>query len=128
MIGNTVTLFREADETLDEQIAAIIVGMAIVVCAIVAIPLAKKCNRKTLLGVSALGVSACLFTLGTFYYLKSIGGVEGLGWLPLADFLIYIGFFMVNKILILLIRFAAHINISHTVVHKPKTTTSRLLI
>ena len=47
MIGNTVTLFREADESLDEQIAAIIVGMAIVVCAIVAIPLAKKCNRVT---------------------------------------------------------------------------------
>ena len=125
MIGNTVTLFREADESLDEQIAAIIVGMAIVVCAIVAIPLAKKCNRKTLLGVSALGVSACLFTLGTFYYLKSIDGVEGLGWLPLADFLIYIGFFMVNKILILLIRLSAHINISHTMVHKAKMTKNR---
>ena len=46
--------------------------------------------------MSALGVSVCLFTLGTFYYLKSIGGVQGFGWLPLADFLIYIGFFMVN--------------------------------
>ena len=53
-------------------------------------------SRKTLLGVSALGVSVCLFALGTFYYLKSIGGVQGFGWLPLADFLIYIGFFMVN--------------------------------
>ena len=73
--------------------------MAIVVCALISIPLAKKCDRKTLLGISALGVSACLFTLGTFYYLKSIDGVEGFGWLPLVDFMVYIGFFMVSKYL-----------------------------
>ena len=71
--------------------------MAIVVTALISIPLAKKCDRKTLLGISALGVSACLFTLGTFYYLKSIDGVEGFGWLPLVDFMVYIGFFMVSK-------------------------------
>lgn len=94
LIGNTVTLFQEADETVDEKIASIIVGMAIVVTALISIPLAKKCDRKTLLGISALGVSACLFTLGTFYYLKSIDGVEGFGWLPLVDFMVYIGFFM----------------------------------
>ena len=70
--------------------------MAIVVTALISIPLAKKCDRKTLLGISALGVSACLFTLGTFYYLKSIDGVEGFGWLPLVDFMVYIGFFMVS--------------------------------
>ena len=96
LIGNTVTLFQEADETVDEKIASIIVGMAIVVTALISIPLAKKCDRKTLLGISALGVSACLFTLGTFYYLKSIDGVEGFGWLPLVDFMVYIGFFMVS--------------------------------
>ena len=61
-----------------------------------AIPLAKKCDRKTLLGISALGVSACLFTLGAFYYLKTYADVDGFGWVALLDFLIYIGFFMVN--------------------------------
>ena len=59
------------------------------------IPLAKKCDRKTLLGISALGVCACLFTLGAFYYLKTYNGVNGFGWVALVDFLIYIGFFMV---------------------------------
>ena len=60
------------------------------------IPLAKKCDRKTLLGISALGVCACLFTLGAFYYLKTYNGVHGFGWVALVDFLIYIGFFMVR--------------------------------
>lgn len=63
-----------------------------------AIPLAKKCDRKTLLGISALGVSACLFTLGAFYYLKTYADIGGFGWVALLDFLIYIGFFMVNII------------------------------
>ena len=66
--------------------------------AMLAIPLAKKCDRKTLLGISALGVSACLFTLGAFYYLKTYADVDGFGWVALLDFLIYIGFFMVKII------------------------------
>jgi hypothetical protein len=97
LIGNTVTLFREANENMDEHIASIIVGIAIVVCSVIAILLAKNCERKTLLGISALGVSACLFILGAFYYLKSFGSTSGFNWLPLVDFLAYIGFFMVNN-------------------------------
>lgn len=97
MIGNTLTLFREATESIDENIACIIVGIAIVVCALIAIPLAKKCDRKTLLGISALGVCACLFTLGAFYYLKTYADIDGYGWVALVDFMIYIGFFMVRN-------------------------------
>ena len=97
MIGNTLTMFREASAEVNEHIASIIVGIAIVVFAMIAIPLAKKCDRKTLLGISALGVCACLFTLGAFYYLKTYAQVSGFGWVALVDFLIYIGFFMVIK-------------------------------
>ena len=95
MVGNTVSLFREASEHLDGHLATIIFGGAVVVTAMMAVPLAKKCDRKTLLGISALGVTACLFSLGAFYYLKTYNGVNGFGWVALVDFLIYIGFFMV---------------------------------
>lgn len=94
LIGNTVTLFREANKNFSEHLSSIIVGMAIIACAVATIPLAKKCDRKNLLGISALGVSVCLFVLGAFYYLKSIDLTDGLHWLPLVDFLVYIGFFM----------------------------------
>ena len=81
-----------------------------------AIPLAKKCDRKTLLGISALGVSACLFTLGAFYYLKTYADVDGFGWIALLDFLIYIGFFMVN--IPLYIAFKSHLKFWHVENHK----------
>lgn len=96
MIGNTLSMFREVSESIDEHIASTVVGIAIVVFALMAIPLAKKCERKTLLGISALGVCACLFTLGAFYYLKTYAEVDNFGWVALLDFLIYIGFFTVT--------------------------------
>ena len=99
MVGNTVTMFREAYEHLDEHIASMMFGMAIVVCAMISIPLAKKCERKTLLGISALGVCACLFSLGAFYYLKERyeEDMHRFGWVALVDFMIYVGFFMVSS-------------------------------
>ena len=98
MVGNTVSLFREASEHLDGHLATIIFGGAVVVTAMMAVPLAKKCDRKTLLGISALGVTACLFSLGAFYYLKIHyeNDVKQFGWVALVDFLIYTGFFMVS--------------------------------
>ena len=101
MVGNTVSLFREASEHLDGHLATIIFGGAVVVTAMLAVPLAKKCERKTLLGISALGVTACLFSLGAFYYLKVHyeNDVKQFGWVALVDFLIYTGFFMVSTFL-----------------------------
>ena len=100
MVGNTVSLFREASEHLDGHLATIIFGGAVVVTAMMAVPLAKKCDRKTLLGISALGVTACLFSLGAFYYLKIHyeNDVKQFGWVALVDFLIYTGFFMVSTL------------------------------
>ena len=100
MVGNTVSLFREASEHLDGHLATIIFGGAVVVTAMLAVPLAKKCDRKTLLGISALGVTACLFSLGAFYYLKVHyeNDVKQFGWVALVDFLIYTGFFMVSTL------------------------------
>jgi hypothetical protein len=71
--------------------------MAIVVLAMVSLPLAKVFRRKTLLCVSAMGVSVCLFLLGTFYYLKSFDLSKQLHWLPLVGFLAYIAFFMLRS-------------------------------
>ncbi len=81
---------------MNEHLASIIVGMAIVIFSVVSMPLAKVFDRKLLLCVSSTGVSVCLFSLGTYYYLKDLSMAASLKWLPLVDFLTYIGFFMVR--------------------------------
>jgi len=70
LIGNNSKLFKEAGLSID-SIASVLVGMAAIVFSMATIPLAKHCDRKTLLGISALGVSASLFTLGAFFYIKT---------------------------------------------------------
>ena len=97
-MANTVNLFRETDQTINEHVASIIFGMAIVIFAVLSLPLVKTFQRKQLLVVSSVGVSLCLFSLGTYYYLKSINMADSFTWLPLLDFLAYIGFFMVRSV------------------------------
>ena len=73
----------------------------IVISAMMSVALAKKCDRKTMLVVSALGVSVCLFVFGAFYYLKetetaSMESLASLSWVPLVNFVIFVLFFMVR--------------------------------
>ena len=86
-----------SSSAVDSHMSSILVGVAIVLSSTVAIPLAKNFARKTLLLVSASGVSACLFVLGTSFYLESLGAAaDVVGWLPLVTFMLYIVCFMVS--------------------------------
>ena len=83
------------------ELASIIIGIVIVISALISIPLAKKFNPKSLLIFSAVGISACLFAFGSFCYFKETSVMSGLPWLPLVNFIVYVGFFMVSAALLL---------------------------
>jgi hypothetical protein len=82
-------------------VPSIIVGVVIVISAMMSVALAKKCNRKSMLVVSGLGVSGCLFVFGAYFYLKeteqtSMELMTSLAWLPIVNFVIFVLFFMVS--------------------------------
>ena len=95
LIGRVNDLLKDSGSLLSETVQSVILGTVLVTAASVSIILSKKCKRRTLLITSALGVSMSLFGLGVFYYLKQMGLTDGLGWLPILTFVIYICFFMV---------------------------------
>ena len=80
---------------LDKDASSMIVGAIVVMSAAISVMLVNKCHRKTLLTTSSMGVSASLFVLGMYFYLKQRGISSGLTWLPIVTFVSYICFFMV---------------------------------
>ena len=57
--------------------------------------LAKKLLIKKLI-VKSNASQVCLFVFGAFYYLKETELTEGMTWLPLVNFIIFVVFFMVR--------------------------------
>ena len=97
LIGNNSKLFKEAGST-NEDIDSMFVSIAAIVGSLLTIPLAKAYDRKTLLEISSLGVSASLFALGAYFSLKNFKiemDFDGYSWIVVVIFLIYIGLFMV---------------------------------
>ena len=84
---------------LDKDASTMIVGAIVVMSAAISVMLVNKCHRKTLLTTSSMGVSASLFVLGMYFYLKQRGISSGLTWLPIVTFVSYICHFMVSIIL-----------------------------
>ena len=82
---------------LDKDASTMIVGAIVVMSAAISIMLVNKCYRKTLLTTSSMGVSASLFVLGMYFYLKQRGISSGLTWLPIVTFVSYICYFMVKR-------------------------------
>ena len=82
--------------SFDKDTSTIVVGAVLVVTAAIAIGLVKRCPRKNLLVMSAIGVSASLFTLGMYFYLKEKGMAAGLDWVPIVTLVSYICFFVVR--------------------------------
>ena len=81
---------------MTSESASIVIGIVIVISALTSIPLAHKFNAKSMLIISAVGVSVCLFVFGSFCYFKETSMMRDLAWLPLLNFIVYVAFFMVS--------------------------------
>ncbi|XP_059483953.1 facilitated trehalose transporter Tret1 isoform X2 [Neocloeon triangulifer] len=93
VIFYTVSIFRMAGSTVDDNLAAIIVGVVNFGSTFVATLLIDRLGRKVLLYVSGATMAATLTALATFFYIKPILGdelVALLGWLPLGCFALFV--------------------------------------
>ncbi|KAG5676724.1 hypothetical protein PVAND_006536 [Polypedilum vanderplanki] len=91
VIFYTVSIFKDAGSTIDENLCTIIVGVVNFGATFFATVLIDRLGRKILLYISEVAMVITLLTLGTFFYYKNSGNdVSNIGWLPLASFVIYV--------------------------------------
>jgi facilitated trehalose transporter len=91
VIFYTVSIFKDAGSTIDENLCTIIVGVVNFGATFAATILIDRLGRKMLLYISDVAMIITLFTLGGFFYAKNNGhDVSELGWLPLASFVIFV--------------------------------------
>uniref|UniRef100_A0A2M4A4U2 Facilitated trehalose transporter Tret1 n=1 Tax=Anopheles triannulatus TaxID=58253 RepID=A0A2M4A4U2_9DIPT len=91
VIFYTVTIFKSAGSTIDENICTIIVGCVNFIATFIATVLIDRLGRKMLLYISDVAMIITLMTLGTFFYMKNNGDdVSHIGWLPLAAFVVFV--------------------------------------
>ncbi|XP_049542411.1 facilitated trehalose transporter Tret1 isoform X1 [Anopheles darlingi] len=91
VIFYTVTIFKSAGSTIDENICTIIVGCVNFIATFIATVLIDRLGRKILLYISDVAMIITLMTLGTFFYMKNNGDdVSHIGWLPLAAFVVFV--------------------------------------
>ncbi|KAG7201532.1 hypothetical protein KM043_004283 [Ampulex compressa] len=91
VIFYTVRIFKDAGSSVDENVSTIIVGIVNFISTFVAAAIIDKLGRKILLYISAVSMCLTLFTLGTFFYVKSIGAdVAAFGWIPLLSLIVYV--------------------------------------
>ncbi|XP_050096987.1 facilitated trehalose transporter Tret1 isoform X2 [Anopheles aquasalis] len=91
VIFYTVTIFKSAGSTIDENICTIIVGCVNFIATFIATVLIDRLGRKILLYISDVAMIITLMTLGTFFYMKNNGDdVSNIGWLPLAAFVVFV--------------------------------------
>lgn len=86
----SVDVFQSAGSDLDANVSSIIIATVQVVFCFVSTLLVDRAGRKILVVISDLGMALSLTALGVFFYLKSEGKDEGLGWLPLVSLIAYI--------------------------------------
>ncbi|CAD7078271.1 unnamed protein product [Hermetia illucens] len=91
VIFYTVSIFKDAGSTIDENLCTIIVGIVNFIATFIATMLIDRLGRKILLYISDVAMFITLFTLGGFFYAKNHGSdVSTLGWLPLSCFVIFV--------------------------------------
>lgn len=91
VIFYTVTIFKEAGSSIDENLCTIIVGVVNFLSTFVATVLIDRLGRKVLLYISNTCMIITLMILGTFFYLRSTGyDLSDYGWLPLASFVVFV--------------------------------------
>lgn len=91
VIFYTVSIFKDAGSTIDENLCTIIVGVVNFIAVFIATILIDRLGRKILLYISSVAMICTLMTLGTFFYYKNSGAdISNIGWLPLGAFVIYV--------------------------------------
>lgn len=87
-------LFEKTTLDLDPNFAVIITGLVSLLANVVAICVVEKVGKKPLFLLSAFGISLCLFTIGTYFYLEKLGfQVRVVPWVPLVATLAFHVFF-----------------------------------
>lgn len=91
VIFYTVSIFKDAGSTIDENLCTIIVGVVNFMATFIATILIDRLGRKKLLYISDVAMIITLMTLGTFFYYKNTGAdISNIGWLPLGAFVIFV--------------------------------------
>lgn len=91
VIFYTTEIFDMAGSTIDKNLCTIIVGVVNFVSTFIATLLIDRLGRKVLLYVSSISMVVTLGSLGSYFYLRSIGvPVLEYGWVPLASFMVYV--------------------------------------
>lgn len=91
VIFYTVSIFKDAGSTIDENLCTIIVGVVNFIATFIATILIDRLGRKMLLYISDVAMIITLLTLGTFFYYKNSGhDISNIGWLPLGSFVIFV--------------------------------------
>jgi facilitated trehalose transporter len=91
VIFYTVSIFKDAGSTIDENLCTIIVGLVNFIATFIATVLIDRLGRKMLLYISDVAMIITLMTLGTFFYYKNNGAdISNIGWLPLGAFVIFV--------------------------------------
>jgi len=72
ILNYTPNIFKLAGSTIDEFLATIIVGVALLMSNTLTIIVADKMPRRLMLLLSAFGISATLIGIGVFMHLKSL--------------------------------------------------------
>lgn len=91
VIFYTVSIFKDAGSTIDENLCTIIVGVVNFIATFIATILIDRLGRKMLLYISDVAMIITLLTLGSFFYYKNQGNdISNIGWLPLGAFVIFV--------------------------------------
>lgn len=89
VIFYTSDIFKSAGSSMDDNVAAIVVGVVQCIATVSSIFLVDRAGRKILLLISSAFMCSSLVVLGIFFKLQSDGKGEGLGWLPLLCLMIF---------------------------------------
>ncbi|XP_022183985.1 facilitated trehalose transporter Tret1 isoform X2 [Nilaparvata lugens] len=92
VIFYTVSIFKDAGSTIDENLSTIIVGIVNMGSTFVATMLIDRLGRKILLYVSSTLMTITLLILGTFFYVKNVMQIDTTeyGWVPLGSFVVFV--------------------------------------
>ncbi|XP_055850407.1 facilitated trehalose transporter Tret1-like [Episyrphus balteatus] len=86
---NCQTIFIGAESTIDPAIASILLGLVQLVANGLTPLFVDSLGRKIILLISATGMSLALFTLGTFFYIKTFDDASKILWIPVPALIFY---------------------------------------
>lgn len=96
VIFYTTDIFKSAGSSMNDSVAAIVVGVVQCIATASSIFLVDRAGRKILLLLSASFMSASLVVLGIFFKLQKDGKADGLGWLPLVCLMVFMVAFSIG--------------------------------